>query len=87
MVESKSRFARRIGKSVWWVAVYVRRGIIPVSDRGFVLVDDALRALANRRRRGRPRLARSEQIVRVGVYVRRRQRKVIIDIAKELRGQ
>lgn len=86
MIESKSRFARRIGKPIWWVGIYVRRGIIPVNDRGFVLVDGALAILRKPRKRGRPRVPKSEQIVRVGVYVRRRQKKAIIEAAKELRA-
>lgn len=85
MIESKSRFARRIGKPIWWVGIYVRRGIIPVNDHGFVQVEAAIAALHRRRPRGRPALPRDEQIIPVRVYVRRRQKKAIIEMAKELR--
>lgn len=85
MIESKSRFARRIGKSVWWVSVYCRRGIIPTNERGFVMVDVALKRLSSRRRRGRPSLPRADLIVPVRVWVRRRQKRVIQEIAREMR--
>ncbi len=85
MIESKSRFARRIGKSVDWVCSYCRRGIIPVNDRGYVQVEAAIAALRRRRSRGRPALPPSEQIIRVRVYVRRRQKRFIKQTARELR--
>lgn len=86
MIESKSRFARRIGKSIEWVCAYCRRGVIPTNDRGYVFVEEAARALLHRRPRGRPRKEKSEAIIPVRVWVRRRQKKVIIEVAKELRG-
>ena len=86
MIESKSRFARRIGKSIEWVCAYCRRGVIPTNDRGYVFVEEATRALMHRRRRGRPKVEHDDAIVLVPVFVRRRQKKVIIEVAKELRG-
>ena len=55
MYESKSRFARRIGKKMDYVAHNVRRGHIVVNERGFV---DVERSLDNLRkiRRGRPKV-------------------------------
>lgn len=85
MIESKSRFARRIGKSVDWVCSYCRRGVIPVNDRGFVHVEAAIAALRRRRPRGRPAIPRNEQIIPVRVYVRRRQKRFIKQTARELR--
>jgi hypothetical protein len=49
-------------------------------------VPDALKAFGNPRKRGRPRKESSERIIPVRVFVRRRQRKVIIEVAKELRN-
>lgn len=85
MIESKSRFARRIGKPVKFVSEYCRRGVLPTNDHGFIMVEDALKALATRRRPGRPRVERSEQIIPVRVWVRRRQKKVVQQLVKELR--
>lgn len=86
MYEPKSRFAKRIKKPLNWVGVYCKRGIFPTNERGFIFVPDALKAFGNPRKRGRPRKESSERIIPVRVFVRRRQRKVIIEVAKELRN-
>lgn len=86
MYESKSMFAKRIKKPICWVVMYCKRGVFPTNERGFVFVPDALKAFNNPRHRGRPRKESSERIIPVRVFVRRRQRKVIIEVAKELRN-
>lgn len=85
MIESKSRFARRIGKPVKFVSEYCRRGVLPTNEHGFVIVEQALKVLADRRRRGRPRVDPNERIIPMRVWVRRRQKKVVKQLVKELR--
>lgn len=84
-IESKSMFAKRIKKSVQFVSVYCKRGIFPINDRGFVLVEDALREFKKRRNPGRPKLKVRDKIVPVRVYVARKHRKAIIEMAAEYR--
>ena len=68
MIESKSMFARRIGKPIAYVSVMCKRGVFPVDARGFVLTDAALAAYRGRRKVGRP--AEKGKRVRVTVYVK-----------------
>ena len=86
MLESKSMFAKRIRKPICWVVMYCKRGIFPTDHRGFVYVDAALRAFQHGRKRGRPRIEYSERIIPVKCWVKNRQKKAIIEIAKELRN-
>ncbi len=82
MYESKSMFAKRIGKSIAYVSKMCAVGAFPVNDRGFVDVDASLLKYKNRRRVGRPR---TEKLQRVVVRVRPGQVNKIKKMAYVLR--
>lgn len=84
MIESKSMFAKRIKKPIWWVSKYCSRGIIPTDSRGFVIVEEALKKI-NNRKRGRPKKAKSQKFVRFQVFVQPRHKKMLEHLVRELR--
>lgn len=75
MYESKSYFAKRIGKSIDYVSQNVKRGHIIVNERGFVDVERSLEGI-KKIHRGRPRVGFWDKKVRV--FVRRKDLSKVI---------
>lgn len=84
MLESKSNFARRIKKTLPYVAYHVKRGNVVLNERGYVRVEESQENL-RKVKPGRPKLPRTEKKVAITLYVPRRQVKVLKSFIKELR--
>lgn len=79
MMESKSMFARRIGRPLNYVIQMCKRGVFPTDDNGRVMVESAMRWY-NAHKRGRPQ--KWGALVPVVVHVRPGQIREIKQIAK-----
>jgi hypothetical protein len=84
MLESKSRFAKRIGRSTGYVYNQIKRGNIILNPRGYVRVEESKENLA-KIKRGRPKIPPKERIIYPRVRIKRRQKKVLSEIIKQLR--
>jgi hypothetical protein len=85
MVESKSMFARRIKKPLWYVTRHVKRGNIVLDARGRVQVEQSRERLS-KLKPGRPKLSiNGEKIVRVEVWIKRKKKKILKDLVKEIK--
>lgn len=80
--ESKSMFAKRIGRDVRYVSKLCANGRLPTDERGFIIVGPALIAYAHRPRRGRPK--KHGALVKVVVRVRPGQSRKIKSMANIL---
>ena len=84
MLESKSMFAKRIGRPLDYVQKMCNRGVFPTDERGRVIVEQAVRQY-NMRHRGRPK--KRGALVSVQVRVRPGQIREIKQIAKIMTKQ
>ena len=84
MYESKSMFAKRIGRTLDYVQKMCNRGVFVINDRGFVDVDASLLKYKNRAR-GRPKT--NNKLIKVNVWVRPGQAQKIKRIAKILKNE